>query len=176
MARPSAGLLLYRRTRGELEVLLVHPGGPFWRAKDDGAWFLPKGEIEPNEEPLAAARREFREEIGFEPEGPFTPLGETRHKSGKRVSAWAFAGNWDTALLASNTFRMEWPPNSGAQREFPEIDRAEFFAIDAARRKMHAAEAVFLDRLVEHLSGARPHDSRSTSRDCGDGGDLGHAQ
>jgi len=138
---------MYRRTRGTLEVLLVHLGGPFWRSKDAGAWFLPKGEIEPDEDPLAAARREFREETGFEPQGPFTALGETKHKRGKRVLAWAFESDWDPSRLTSNTFRMEWPPKSGRQQEFPEIDRAEFLSLNLAKSKIHEAEAVFLDRL-----------------------------
>jgi predicted NUDIX family NTP pyrophosphohydrolase len=151
MPRTSAGLLMYRFTNGPLEVLLVHPGGPFWRRKDAGAWFVPKGELQEGEDPLHAARREFREETGIEPAGPFIALGEVRHKSGKTVIAWALEGDWDTSQLVSNTFRMEWPPKSGREVEFPEIDRAEFLSLARARQKMHEAESAFLDRLAEHL-------------------------
>ena len=151
MAKTSAGLLMYRSTNGPLEVLLVHPGGPFWSRKDAGAWFVPKGELQENEDPLAAARREFQEETGIEPSGPFTPLGEVKHKSGKKVIAWALEGNWDTSQLRSNTFRVEWPPKSGKEQEFPEIDRAEFLALPQAKTKIHEAEAEFLNRLAEHL-------------------------
>jgi predicted NUDIX family NTP pyrophosphohydrolase len=151
VAKTSAGLLMYRFTGGSLEVLLVHPGGPFWRRKDAGAWFVPKGELENDEQPLAAARREFLEETGIEPGGPFTALGETRKKSGKRVIVWAIEGDWDPSQLKSNTFRMEWPPKSGQEQDFPEIDRAEFLPIERARQKIHEAESVFLDRLLDRL-------------------------
>lgn len=151
MPKTSAGLLMYRTSHDKVEVLLVHLGGPFWQTKDVGAWFLPKGELEPGEEPLAAARREFAEETGCQAVGPFTPLGEIRQKSGKVVIAWAMEGDWDPSLLASNTFTMEWPPKSGRQREFPEIDRAAFFSLDEARHKIHQAEMPFLDRLSEAI-------------------------
>ena len=147
MKKSSAGLLLYRLRSGALEILLVHLGGPFWKKKDRGAWFLPKGEIEAGEDELAAAQREFFEETGLQPHGPFLPLGTVRQKNGKKVTAWAFQGDWDPALLRSNTFRMEWPPRSKKFAEFPEIDRASFFTFEAAREKMHEAEFEFLLRL-----------------------------
>jgi predicted NUDIX family NTP pyrophosphohydrolase len=149
VARTSAGLLLYRRRADALEVLLVHPGGPFWRRRDEGAWTIPKGEIEPAEEPLAAARREFAEETGLSPAGPFRPLPPVRQRGGKQVLAWAVEGDCDPAALRSNTFTMEWPPRTGRQVEFPEIDRAEFFALPVARRKINPAQAGWLDALVE---------------------------
>lgn len=144
----SAGLLMYRRqSTGALQVLLAHPGGPFWRGKDDGAWTLPKGEYEAPEQPLDAARREFTEETGFEASGPFLPLGEVVQRSGKRIAAWAFAGECDPAQLRCNTFEIEWPPRSGRRQSFPEIDRVEWFGLEEARRKMNPAQAVLLDRL-----------------------------
>jgi predicted NUDIX family NTP pyrophosphohydrolase len=153
MNKVSAGLLLYRKRNLELEVLLVHLGGPFWTKKDAGAWFLPKGEVNPGEEELSAAKREFAEETGLAPgENPF-PLGSVKHKSGKKVSAWAFEGDCDPAALRSNTFQMEWPPRSGKTREFPEIDRAAFFTLDAAREKMHPTEFEFVTRLLKVVSG-----------------------
>ena len=120
--------------------MLVHPGGPFWAKKDTGAWFLPKGEVEDGEGELAAAQREFEEEMGMKPAGPFFALGSVQRKSGKIVAAWAFEGDCDPAAIRSNTFAIEWPPKSGKQREFPEIDRAAFFDFDAAREKMHPVE------------------------------------
>lgn len=151
MAKTSAGLLMYRTKPRGVEVLLVHPGGPFWTKKDDGAWFVPKGELDSNEEPLNAALREFEEETGLHPSGPFTPLGEAKHKSGKTVKAWAFEGDWDASQLRSNTFMVEWPPKSGRQQEFPEVDKASFFSISEAKTKIHDAEKVFLDRILESL-------------------------
>jgi predicted NUDIX family NTP pyrophosphohydrolase len=151
MPKRSAGLLMFRRREGQLEVLLVHPGGPFWGKKDRGAWFVPKGELRPGEEELEAAKREFEEETGLKPAGKFIPLGSVKHKSGKSVVAWAFRGDWDPASLRSNTFRMEWPPRSKRFVEFPEIDCAEFFTLEAAREKILPAEANFLTRLAEHL-------------------------
>ena len=148
MAKTSAGLVMYRYQNGLLEVLLVHLGGPFWARRDDGAWFVPKGEIEPGEDELSAARREFQEETGFPAAGPFTPLGRVKHKGGKTVVAWAFAGDCDPSTLRSNTFTMEWPPRSGRQQEFPEVDRAAFFTIAAAREKIIPAEFELLARLV----------------------------
>jgi predicted NUDIX family NTP pyrophosphohydrolase len=153
MPKKSAGLLMYRVRDGKLEVLLVHLGGPFWAKKDAGAWFMPKGEVEPGEDELGAARREFKEEIGFDPGDELQPLGNVKQKSGKTVTAWAFEGDCDPAALKSNTFTIEWPPRSGKQREFPEIDRADFFTVDAARAKIHPAEFEFVARLDSFLSG-----------------------
>lgn len=137
---------MYRRRPG-LEVLLVHPGGPFWKNKDQGAWSLPKGEYAEGEEPLRAALREFEEETGLRPEGDFRPLGEVRQAGGKVVTAWAFEGDFDPGTLRSNLFSMEWPRGSGKMREFPEIDRAGWFRLDAAREKILKGQAPFLDRL-----------------------------
>jgi predicted NUDIX family NTP pyrophosphohydrolase len=147
MAKISAGLLMYREQNGQTEVLLVHLGGPFWKNKDRGAWFVPKGEINLGEDLLGAAKREFQEETGIVPRGDFVSLGNVKHKSGKTVYAWAFAGDCDPFTLKSNTFEMEWPPKSGRTATFPEIDQAEFFTVEAAREKMHPAEFEFLTRL-----------------------------
>jgi len=152
----SAGLLMYRRTSGVLQVLLAHPGGPFWRNKDDGAWTLPKGEYEAPEEALAAARREFAEETGFPASGPFLPLGEVKQKSGKRVTAWAFGGDCEPGTLCSNSFEMEWPPKSGRRQSFPEIDRVQWFTLAEARIKILPAQRDFLDRLEAALASADP--------------------
>jgi predicted NUDIX family NTP pyrophosphohydrolase len=152
MAKTSAGLLMYRWQNGELEALLVHLGGPFWAQKETRAWFIPKGEVAAGEEPVAAARREFQEETGLKPTGELVALGSVKHKSGKTVFAWAFEGNCDPAVLRSNTFLLEWPPRSGKQKEFPEIDRASFFGLEAAREKMHPAEFRFFERLSELLA------------------------
>jgi predicted NUDIX family NTP pyrophosphohydrolase len=150
VALTSAGILLYRRTGDSLEVLLVHPGGPFWAKKDEGAWSIPKGELEDGEESRACALRELEEEIGsslgLTPER-LVELGEVRLKSGKRVQGWAAEGDFDPAALSSNTFSMQWPPRSGVEREFPEVDRAEWFGPEEARRKINPAQAAFLDRL-----------------------------
>jgi predicted NUDIX family NTP pyrophosphohydrolase len=149
VARRSAGIVLYRRGADGVEVLLVHPGGPFWAKKDAGAWSIPKGEYEDGEDPLACALREFEEETGTRLDGSeATELGSVRQRSGKQVLAWAVAGDLDPATVRSNTFAMEWPPRSGRQAEFPEIDRAEWFGIDAAREKLVAAQAELLDRLL----------------------------
>ena len=147
----SAGLLLFRGSAADLEVLLGHPGGPFWQNKDDGAWSIPKGLIGADEAPLSAARREFVEETGHDPDGDFLPLGEARQPGGKVVQAWAIEGDWDPALIRSNTFEMEWPPRSGRRRTFPEIDRAAWFGIADARRKILKGQRVFVDRLLEGL-------------------------
>jgi predicted NUDIX family NTP pyrophosphohydrolase len=144
----SAGLLLYHGRLGLLEVLLAHPGGPFWARKDAGAWTIPKGEVAPGEDPLAAARREFREETGFAPEGDPLALTPVKQRGGKLVRAWAVAGDWDPALLSSNTFTLEWPPQSGRMREFPEVDRAEWFEPAEARRRILPALIPLLDELV----------------------------
>lgn len=140
MPRMSAGLLMYRWAEGKLQVLLAHPGGPLFKNKDDGAWTIPKGEIEPDEDPLAAAQREFQEETGLVPTGRFLPLTPIKQKGGKLVHAWAFQGDCDPRTLASNFFTMEWPPKSGRQMEFPEIDRASFFDVEEAGRKINPAQ------------------------------------
>jgi predicted NUDIX family NTP pyrophosphohydrolase len=151
----SAGLLLWRRRHGELQVLLAHMGGPFWAKKDHGHWTIPKGEIEPGEEAEAVALREFAEETGHAPpNGPFLALGEIRQKSGKLVLGWAAEGDLDPAAAFSNTYDMEWPPGSGRIQSFPEIDRAEWFGLDEARRKLKAAQVPFLDRLEDQLAEA----------------------
>jgi predicted NUDIX family NTP pyrophosphohydrolase len=151
MPKLSAGLLVYRRVDGQPEVLLVHPGGPFWAKKDDSAWSLPKGEYEPSEDPLEVALLEFREELGIDPPDAngAVPLGELRQPSGKRVSAWALEGDADVSDVRSNTFEMEWPPRSGRTQEFPEVDRAGWFDLDTARRKLLRGQVGFLDRLTE---------------------------
>jgi predicted NUDIX family NTP pyrophosphohydrolase len=151
--KQSAGLLLFRRRKDDLEVLLAHPGGPFWREKDEGAWTIPKGEIHDDEDLLEAARREFSEETGYRPTGETIPLGAGRQPGGKIVHVWAMEGNWDPAQLVSNTFQMAWPPNSARLQEFPEVDRAEWFGLKEAREKILRGQAVFLDRLGAALDG-----------------------
>src|ERR1700722_15588854 len=146
-SRISAGLLLYRLIDGQLQVLLAHPGGPFFQNKDEGAWSIPKGEVEPDEDLLAAAQREFMEEIGFAPEGPFIALTPVKQKGGKIVHAWAFQGDCDPSATVSNTFTMEWPPRSGQQMEFPESDRADFFDVAAAKRKIKAGQEALIEEL-----------------------------
>lgn len=148
-ARLSAGLLLFRRTSRGIEVLLAHPGGPFWAKRDAGAWSIPKGEIEHDEPPLEAARREFHEETAVEAKPPFQSLGEITQKSGKRVLAWACEGDLDPRDLTSNTVTMEWPRGSGRTITFPEIDRCEWFGLDEAGRRVNPAQTAFLDRLRE---------------------------
>ncbi len=148
MPRRSAGLLLFRRVHGRYEVLLVHPGGPFWVRKDAGAWSIPKGEYGADEPPLDAARREFVEELGLAvPDGTIIELGEVTQKGGKIVTAFAVDADLDVTAAVSNTFEMEWPPRSGVMRSFPEVDRVEWFDLDAAREKILAAAQPFLDRL-----------------------------
>jgi predicted NUDIX family NTP pyrophosphohydrolase len=151
MPRRSAGVVLFRRNQREIEVLLAHPGGPFWKNKDDGAWSIPKGEYGENEDPLAAAKRELAEETGLMPSGDFIPLGEIRQTGGKVVTAWAVEGNADPARIRSNTFPMPWPPGSKKLQEFPEIDRAEWFPLEAARRKILKTQVELLERLAQHL-------------------------
>jgi predicted NUDIX family NTP pyrophosphohydrolase len=152
MPTRSAGILLYRRRTEGPDVLLVHPGGPFWQRKDLGAWSIPKGEYEEGEDPRACARREFEEELGTAPpDGDLAALGTTRQAGGKLVTAWAAEGNIDPASVRSNTFSLEWPPRSGVMREFPEIDRAQWFPLAEARRRINPAQAVFVDRLGEGL-------------------------
>ena len=152
MTRRSAGILLFRRSRDRLEVLLVHPGGPFWAKKDLGAWSIPKGEHGEDEEPLPVATREFEEELGVPLAGVPLELSSVTQKGGKVVTAWAVEGDFDPSRLHSNTFTMEWPPKSGRQREFPEVDRAEWFEISEARRRLLDAQVPFLDRLLELTS------------------------
>jgi len=142
--RPSAGLLLFRRSAGALEVLLVHPGGPFWASKDDGAWSIPKGQIEDNEDPLAAARREVEEETGASPSGTFIALTPVRQTGGKVVHAWAIESDFDPSCLRSNLFEMEWPPKSGKRAMFPEVDRAAWFDLETAARKILESQAMVL--------------------------------
>ena len=146
----SAGILLYRRRAGALEVLLVHPGGPIWARRDLGAWSIPKGEYADGEQPLAAARREFEEELGSAPpDSEALELGEVRLKSGKRVSAWAIDGELDPDKIHSNSFSMQWPPRSGRMQEFPEVDRAQWFGVAQARQKLNPAQTALIDRLQE---------------------------
>ena len=150
----SAGILLYRRRGDGLEVLLVHPGGPFWSKRDLGAWSIPKGEHEPGEAPLAAARREFQEEIGVAPpDGPTEDLGEIRQKGGKIVHAWGLEGDLDATAILSNTFSVEWPPRSGKLIDVPEVDRAEWFALEEARARINPAQVDLLERLVGAVAG-----------------------
>jgi predicted NUDIX family NTP pyrophosphohydrolase len=151
--RTSAGILLWRTREGRLEVLLGHPGGPYFAGKDADHWTVLKGEVDPGEDLLVVARREFAEETGQElPAGPTIDLGEIRQKSGKRVLAWGVEGDLDSETAASNSFEMEWPPRSGRIREFPEIDRVAWFGLDDAREKIKAAQAPFLDRLERTLA------------------------
>jgi predicted NUDIX family NTP pyrophosphohydrolase len=153
MGKRSAGLLLYRRGDAGVAVLLVHPGGPFWAKKDLGAWSIPKGEYVEDEEPLAAAQREFAEETGAQPRGDYVPLGEVKQPGGKHVTAWAVEGDFDPATLVSSSFEMEWPPRSGRKRSFPEVDRAGWFSPDEARQKILSGQRPFIDRLEQLLSG-----------------------
>ena len=153
MAKISAGLLMYRLRAGHLEVLLAHPGGPFWTNKDEGAWTIPKGVVEEGEDQFATAKREFEEELGTKPNAQeFLPLGEVRQRGGKTVVAWAFEGDLDPATIQSNTFKAEWPPRSGQWRSFPEVDRAAFFSVGEARTKINQAQAEFLLRLEERVA------------------------
>ena len=153
MSKKSAGLLPYRRRGPVVEVLLVHPGGPWWAKKDLGAWSIAKGGIAPGEEPLETAKREFREETGFAADGDFRPLRPLRQPSGKLVFAWAFEADFNPADLRSNTFEMDWPPGSGALREFPEVDRAGWFPLDVAREKILGGQSGFIDELERMLEG-----------------------
>jgi predicted NUDIX family NTP pyrophosphohydrolase len=146
---------MYRRREPEVEVFLVHPGGPYWARKDLGAWSIPKGEYSDPEEPLEVARREFQEETGFFSSGPYLPLGEVRQPGGKLVRAWAFEGDCDPSALRSNTFRMEWPPRSGKQLEVPEVDRGAWFAMDEARQRLSGGQRPLVDRLAGLLGEKR---------------------
>jgi predicted NUDIX family NTP pyrophosphohydrolase len=151
MPQRSAGILLFRRRRGAIEVLLAHPGGPFWAKKDEGAWSIPKGVYEPGEDGLAAAKREFAEETGAPTEGEAVALGAFRQSSAKTVDVWAIEGEFDPARLKSNTFTLEWPPRSGRRREVPEIDRVQWFALDEASRKMLKGQRPILQALLRGL-------------------------
>jgi len=153
MSKLSAGILLYRGEGTAREVLLVHPGGPFWAKKDKGAWSIPKGEYAEGEDPLSVAKREFAEELGSPPpEGRYIELGELKQPSGKRITAFAVAGDFDPAGLKSNLFELEWPPKSGRMRSFPEVDRAQWFTLAEAREKILPGQAPFIDRLRDLLS------------------------
>ena len=154
MAGRSAGIVVCRLRGGGMEVLLVHPGGPFWKNRDLGAWSIPKGEHAPGEDAEAAARREFAEETGWALDGALAPLGEVRQKGGKVVTAFAALGDFDPASLESNAFELEWPPGSGRLRRFAEVDRAEWFGLGEARRKILPAQAVFMDRVAAAFAGA----------------------
>jgi predicted NUDIX family NTP pyrophosphohydrolase len=151
MPKQAAGILLFRRGPSGLQVLLAHPGGPLWTRKDDGAWTLPKGQFGDGELPLDAARREFEEEMGSAPVGEFQPLGTLKQPSGKVIHAWAAESDFDVTKVKSNLFEMEWPPKSGRTAEFPEVDRAGWFSIDEARRKILKGQQPFLDRLLALL-------------------------
>jgi predicted NUDIX family NTP pyrophosphohydrolase len=150
-ARDSAGILLYRRGASGLEVLLVHPGGPYWTSKDTGAWTIPKGQLDEGELPLEAAQRELTEETGVVAQGPFLFLAPIRQKAGKRVIAFAAEGDCDAACIRSNLFSMEWPPRSGEMREFPEVDRAQWFTLPEARDKINPAQVALLEELQARL-------------------------
>jgi predicted NUDIX family NTP pyrophosphohydrolase len=152
MTKLSAGILMYRRGAGGIELLLVHPGGPFWANKDEGAWSIPKGEYAEGEDPLDAAKREFAEELGSAaPRRPFLDLGAIKQPSRKVITAFAVEGDFDSAALRSNRFELEWPPKSGRKQDFPEVDRAGWFAPSAAREKIQPGQAPFIDRLLEGL-------------------------
>lgn len=148
----SAGLLLYRRAERGLEVLLVHPGGPFWAKKHEGAWSIPKGEIEANEEPLQAAIREFAEETGTAPAGDFRPLPPVRQAGGKTVLVWEVAGDLDATAIHSNEFEIEWPPQSGKRRRFPEVDRAQWFSLEDARKRINKGQVALIDALAKEFA------------------------
>jgi predicted NUDIX family NTP pyrophosphohydrolase len=144
----SAGILMFRKRESTLQLFLVHPGGPFWRNKDAGAWSIPKGEYKDGEDPLQAAKREFREETGIEADGEFLPLGEIKQSSGKLITAWALEGDCSPSAVRSNMFSMEWPPKSGRQQEFPEVDRADWFLVNEAKKRIVKGQIGFVDRVV----------------------------
>ena len=154
MKKHSAGLLMFRRAAAGFEVLLAHPGGPFWARKDLGAWSIPKGELNEAEDPLAAAQREFLEETGFAGAPPFIDLGEVKQPGGKIVRVWAFEGDCDPAAMVSNEFEMEWPPKSGSLKRFPEVDRVAWFGIDEARRRILQGQRPFIDEMQRRGSAA----------------------
>jgi predicted NUDIX family NTP pyrophosphohydrolase len=172
MAKKSAGILLFRESSGHLEVLLVHPGGPFWAKREDGAWSIPKGEFDVGEEPLAAAKRELSEEIDLAVAGEPIPLGALRQPSGKVVSAWAVRGDFDPARLRSNMFAMEWPPRSGRRQEFPEVDRAAWLTMEGARRKIIKGQLRFLDLLQRMIRDPCCERAPAASPDHEDEGQL----
>ena len=151
MPKTSAGMLMYRWKDGECEVLLGHPGGPLWQNRDTGAWSIPKGEFSADEDPLAAARREFAEETGIEPTGLVIPLTPIVQRGGKTVHAWAFEGDCDPGTVRSNTFEMEWPPRSGTMQRFPELDRVAWLSFQLAREKINVGQIPLLDELAAHL-------------------------
>jgi len=151
MPKTSAGLLMFRRRDSNLQVFLVHPGGPFWKKRDAGAWSIPKGEYQEGEDLLETAKREFQEETGIKAHGEFITLGQTKQSGGKVVSAWAFEGDCSPAEVRSNMFSMEWPPNSGQQSEFPEVDRADWFELNQARTYILKGQLVFLNRLMDRF-------------------------
>lgn len=155
MSKLSAGILLYRRVPGGLEVFLVHPGGPYWAGKDHGAWSIPKGEYAEGEDPLSAARREFHEETGFTVAGDFRPLAPIKQPSGKLISVWAIEGDCDPSVLKSNTFMMDWPPGSGKQGEFPEVDRGAWFSTSEARTRLARGQVPFIDEFCALLATGR---------------------
>ena len=161
MAKKSAGLLMYRFRENQLEVFLVHPGGPFWAKKDLGSWSIPKGEYAPDEEvPLEVAKREFSEETGYEADGDFTPLTPLKQPGQKIVTAWAFKGDCDASKIKSNTFKIQWPPKSGREMEFPEVDRAGWFTINTAKQKLLKGQTGFLDELC-HILNYAPSETAS---------------
>ena len=167
-SRVSAGLLMYRHRDENVQVFLAHPGGPFFRRKDDGHWTIPKGEQNPGEPLLETAMREFGEEVGLKPGGHFIELGCIRQKGGKTVYAWAFEGDWDESWpLRSSTFKMEWPPESGQTQAFPEVDRAKFFSLDAARHKLKETQWPLVERLLEALKRRQPQKSEAISIPAG---------
>lgn len=151
MSQHSAGILLYRYENDTLQVLLVHPGGPFWVNKDLGAWSIPKGLLEKDEAPLDTAKREFEEETGFQVDGDFIELGKLKQPSGKIVHAWALEGDIDASQIVSNTFTLEWPRNSGRMQEYPEVEKGEWFDLETARKKIHKGQVRFLDKLIASL-------------------------
>ena len=155
MPKTSAGILLYRKTERGIEFLLAHPGGPLFAKKDDGFWSIPKGELKDDEDMLAAAKREFKEETGILPEGTYRELGTVTQLNGKIVHAWAVESNCDPATLHSNLFSMEWPPHSGKRQEFPEMDRFGFFTLEEASRKIYVSQLIFLERLLNAIDGNR---------------------
>jgi predicted NUDIX family NTP pyrophosphohydrolase len=156
MTKRSAGILMFRGRDAQLRLLLVHPGGPFWAKKDQGAWSIPKGEYAEDEDPLKAAIREFEEELGSRPEGAFLNLGELAQPSRKVITAWAIEGDFDTRRLRSDLFEMEWPPGSGHMQPFPEVDRAEWFTPGEARAKLLPGQIPFIDRLLARIAELAP--------------------
>lgn len=149
MAKISSGILLYRKHSSSIEILLVHPGGPFFAKKDEGSWTIPKGELIEDEDPLSAAIREFEEETGYKPAGDFIALPSIKQKGGKVVQCWAVEGDLDPLTIISNTFEMEWPPRSGKKKSFPEVDKAAWFPLPVARRKINERQVDFIDKLLE---------------------------